>query len=366
VTTRRLLVLCPFPEGCAAQQRLKYEQYFDDWRAQGWEITVSSFLDLAAWDVFYEPGHLLTKGIGVLKGYFRRLRDLGRVADFDLVYVCMWVTPLGGPLLEGMVRHRARALVYDIEDNIVSATPPQVSALRRAFSWLLDRRRKLRFLIAEADAVIVASPYLAAPYGAIAQRGKVHLIPPSLDTDRICPAPAPRGDGPVVIGWTGTFSSRIYLDLLADVFRRLSVRVPFRLRVIGNFDYELPGVDLEVVRWSAEREAADLQALDIGVYPLIDDEWSRGKAGLKIIQYQAAGLPCVASDVPLSREQLREGETGFLVSSDDEWVDRLEALVRDAGLRRSMGEQGRKDAVADYSQAVIAQRYRAVLDSAAR
>lgn len=359
-----MLVLCPFPEGCAAQQRLKYEQYFDDWRSAGWQVDVSSFLDRQAWDVFYEPGHHFAKARGVAKGYLRRLRDLFRVGGYDCVYVCMWVTPLGGPMFERMVRSRARSLVYDIEDNIVSARPPVVDPLRRALGWLLDRRAKLRFLIARADAVLVASPYLVEPYGAIAQNGRVHLIPPSLDTDRIRPAAPPRSEGPVVIGWTGTFSSRIYLDLLAGAFRRLAERVPFRLRVIGNFDYALPGVDLDVVRWTAAREAEDLQGLDIGVYPLVDDEWSRGKAGLKIIQYQAAGLPCVASDVPLSREQLRDGETGFLVGSEDEWVDRLEQLVRDPGLRARMGEAGRKDAVAGYSHEVIAGRYRAAIDEA--
>ncbi|PLK27165.1 glycosyltransferase family 4 protein [Novosphingobium sp. TH158] len=361
---KRILVLCPYPEGVAAGQRLKFEQYYDDWRAAGHTVTVAPFMDMALWRVLYEPGHLPAKLLGMAKGYLRRLCQLRQVSQHDLIFVHMWITPLGGTMAERLVmwlvRRGGGRFIYDVEDNIVSARPPAVGLLRRVAGPLVDRARKVRLLIAGADAVIVASPFLVEPYRAIA-RGPVHLIPPSLDTERIRPAAAPRHDGTVVIGWTGTFSSRIYLDLLADVFRRLSARVPFRLRVIGNFDYQLPGVDLEVVRWTAEREAEDLQGLDIGIYPLVDDEWSRGKAGLKIIQYQAAGLPCVASDVPLSRDQLREGETGFLVSSDDEWVDRLEQLVRDAGLRRAMGARGREDAVAGYSQAVIAGRYRQIL-----
>ncbi len=358
---QRILVLCPYPEGVAAGQRLKFEQYYDDWRAQGHTVTPASFMDMAMWRVLYEPGHLPAKAWGLLKGYARRLYQLRLITQYDTVFIHMWVMPLGGTLAELLVRRLAKRLIYDVEDNIVSARPPAVGRIRQLLGPLVDRTRKVRLLIARADEVIVASPFLVEPYRTIA-RGKVHLIPPSLDTERICPTPSGEGmNSPPVIGWTGTFSSRIYLDLLGDVFRRLRQRVEFRLRVIGNFDYDLPGVDVDVVRWSASREAADLQSLDIGVYPLLDDPWTRGKAGLKIIQYQAAGLPCVASDVPLSRDQLRDGETGFLASDDDQWLDRLERLLRDPQLRREMGEAARRDAVANYSTTAISGLYRAIL-----
>lgn len=360
---KRLLVLCPYPEGVAAGQRLKFEQYYADWRAQGVEITVAPFMDMALWRVLYEPGHLPAKALGLLRGYLRRIWQLRLLGRHDAVFIHMWVMPLGSTLAERLVRRGARRLIYDLEDNIAAASPPAVSPLRRLLRPLIDRAAKVRFLVRRADAVIVASPFLEQPCRDLGA-ARVDCITPSLDTDRITPAPAGRPDNPVpVIGWTGTFSSRIYLDLLTGVFQRLARRARFRLRVIGNFDYALEGVDLDVVRWTAEREAEDLQSLDIGVYPLVDDDWSRGKAGLKIIQYQAAGLPCVASDVPLSRQQLREGETGFLVSSEQEWEDRLFQLLQDAPLRSRMGAAGRADAVRLYSQQAVARRYRSVLEA---
>lgn len=360
---KRLLVLCPYPEGVAAGQRLKFEQYYADWRAQGLEITVAPFMDMALWRILYEPGHLPAKVLGLLRGYLRRIWQLRLLGRHDAVFIHMWVMPLGSTLVERLVRRFVPRLIYDLEDNIAAATPPAVSPLRRLLRPLIDRAAKVRLLVRRADAVIVASPFLVEPCRNLGA-ARVDCITPSLDTNRIVPAPASRPDNPVpVIGWTGTFSSRIYLDLLREMFQRLARRTPFRLRVIGNFDYELDGVDLDVVRWSAAREAEDLQSLDIGVYPLIDDDWSRGKAGLKIIQYQAAGLPCVASDVPLSREQLREGETGFLVGTMQEWEDRLFQLLHDPDLRRRMGEAGRVDAVRLYSQGAVARRYRAVLEA---
>jgi glycosyltransferase involved in cell wall biosynthesis len=358
-----MLILCPFPQGVAAGQRLKYEQYLDDWRAHGWDVTVSSFMDRALWDIVYTKGHLLAKTLGVLRGHARRLRDMLRIGRYDLVYVFMWVTPFGTTGFERLTRARAKALIYDVEDNFLASTKPDAADAPNPLARLIKRPGKAQYLTAASDAVIVASPYLVEACRAVNRHKQVRCIPPSLDVGRIHPAApgTPRPDR-VVIGWTGTFSSRAYLDLLGKVFLRLASRAPFTLRVIGNFDYALPGVDLDVLRWSAEREAEDLKSLDIGVYPLPDDEWTRGKAGLKIIQYQAAGLPCVASDVPLSRAQLRDGETGFLVANDDEWVDRLEQLIRDPGLRCRMGAAGRRDAVACYSHDAIAPAYRALFD----
>lgn len=360
--SRRMLVICPFPEGCAAQQRLKYEQYFDDWRAQGWDITVTAFLDRRAWDHLYLSGHFFTKIWGTFKGYLRRLHDLRQVRRFDLVYICMWVTPFGGPGFERVVRKRAKAVIYDIEDNVLDGVDGQAEN-PNPLSRLLKRRSKFVYLISHADHVVTSSPFLNDTCLAINQAKACTYISSSIDTGRFQPATTYSNDQPVVIGWTGTFSSRVYLDLLRGVFQRLSKRIAFKLRVIGNFDYDLPGVDIEVLRWSARDEVAQLQGLDIGVYPLPIDDWVLGKSGLKAIQYMAFALPCVATEVGTTPLLIRDGENGLLVKSEAEWETALEALIRDPELRRRLGEAARKDAVAKYSTAAIAKEYRKVIES---
>ena len=189
------------------------------------------------------------------------------------------------------------------------------------------------------------------------------MIPPSIDTDRFVPGARDPASVPV-IGWTGTFSSQPYLDILRPVLQRLAQRVRFKLRVIGNFDYALPGVDLEVVRWTKETEVEDMQAIDIGLYPLPRDDWVLGKAGLKVIQYMAFGIPSVSSDVGTAPLQIRHGETGFLAHDENEWVDLLEQLVRDPALRARVGAAARVEAVRTYSRKTIGGRYLAVLDQA--
>ena len=357
---RRMLVLCPFPQGVAAGQRLKYEQYFDDWRLQGWQIDVSSFMDMDLWGVAYQKGYFGRKVLGVLRGHLRRLRDLARVSRYDLVYIFMWVTPMGSSIMERAVRRLANKIVFDVEDNVLLGQALPRGYNPNALIARLKGPSKATFLIRHADHVIASSPYLRdlclLQYGAFAST----YISSSVDTARFVPR-VELTQGKATIGWTGTFSSRMYLDALRTVFQKLAERTDFRLRVIGNFEYELPGVDLEVIQWSKEREVQDLQGIDIGVYPLPQDDWVLGKSGLKAIQYMAIGLPTVASNAGTTPMIIRHGENGLLVGDIEEWIEALERLITDPEFRHRLGRAAREDAVAKYSLEVISSHYRSVL-----
>lgn len=358
---RKLLVICPFPQGVAPGQRLKYEQYFDDWRAQGFDIDVSCFMDLAMWRIAYARGRHIQKLLGVLRGHLRRVRDLFRVARYDVVYVFMWVTPVGTTIMERLVRALAPRLIFDVEDDVLKGQQLPGAGHPNPIARLLKRPAKARFLMQEADYLIAASPFMRDKWIALNKHGRCACIPASIDTDRIRPLSTRSTEGPVVIGWTGTFSTKPFLDLLRPVFIELASRVSFQLTIIGNFDYELPGVNLKVIQWSSECEVEDLQSLDIGVYPLPDESWSLGKSGLKAFQYMAVGIPTVASAVGTTPAIIRDGENGFLIHEAGEWAPRLERLVRDAELRKKMGEQARRDVVAHHSVAATTQKYREVL-----
>jgi glycosyltransferase involved in cell wall biosynthesis len=363
VAKKRILVLCPFPIGVAAGQRLKYEQYFDDWVDRGFEVTPSPFMGLTLWRVLYKKGHLAKKVIGVLRGHARRTRDLFRIRQYDVVYVFMWVTPIGTSVYERLTRILARRLIYDVEDNVLVEQKLAKADNPNPLARLLTGPGKARFLIRRADHVITSSPFLNDLCLESNENRACTYISSSVDTDRFVPANQYSNAKKIVIGWTGTFSSKIYLDLLRDVFLRLSNHADFTLRVIGNFDYQLPGVNLEVVQWRQETEVADMQAIDIGVYPLPINDWVLGKSGLKAIQYMAFGIPCVATDVGTTPILIRNGENGLLVRSDDEWVDALKRLMRDPALRRKIGEKARQDAVARYSLDAIADEYAEILNS---
>jgi len=355
---KKILVICPFPQGVAAGQRLKYEQYFDHWRENGYEITVSSFMDMAMWDVVYTRGNYALKILGTMRGYFRRLRDIFRIGRADLVYVFMWVTPVGTSFFERLFRILSKRLIYDIEDNILVEKGNDLNP----FVKLLKSRGKTEYLIRTADHVITSSSFLNDYCLEISRKKACTYISSSVDTDRFLPVNSYSNEGKVTIGWTGTFSSRPFLDLLRNVFYELNARCEFRLRVIGNFEYELPGIDLEVIQWTKEKEIEDLQGIDIGLYPLVQEEWVLGKSGLKAIQYMAFGLPTVATNFGMTPKLIKHMENGWLVKTDEEWVEALETLVTDSSLRRRLGEAARTTVLNNYSIHVIRSKYLAILN----
>lgn len=355
---KKILVICPFPQGVAAGQRLKYEQYFDHWRENGYEITISSFMDMPMWNIVYTRGNYALKILGTMRGYCRRVFDIFRVGRADLVYVFMWVTPLGTSFFERLFRVLSKRLIFDIEDNVLVEKGNDLNP----FVKLLKSRDKTEYLIKKADHVITSSPFLNNYCLELNRKKACTYISSSVDTDRFLPANAYSNTGKVTIGWTGTFSSKSYLDLLKNVFYELNKRCEFRLRVIGNFRYELPGIDLEVIQWTKEKEVEDLQGIDIGVYPLVQEEWVLGKSGLKAIQYMAFGLPTVATNYGMTPRLIEHLKNGWLVSTDEEWIDALDTLVKNQDLRRRLGEAARATVLANYSIHIIKSNYLSILN----
>ena len=362
IKKKRMLVLCPFPQGVAAGQRLKYEQYLDHWRDKGWEINISSFMDETMWNIVYQRGHTAAKIIGTFRGHMRRLRDLLRIPHYDVVYIFMYVTPLLTSFMERTVLKLAKRVIYDIEDNVHIQQNQSSRINPNPVVKFLKWPGKIRFLIRSSDHVITSSPFLNIDCKRISKTGFCSYVSSSVDTDRFQPNSIYSNKKTITIGWTGTYSSKDYLDLLRNVFLKLARKVKFNLHVIGNFKYELPGIDLKVTEWSLDKEITDLQSFDIGVYPLPLDDWVHGKSGLKAIQYMALGLPCVATDIGTNPMIIKDGVNGRLVKTEDQWVNALEDLIKYPNLRRRIGQQARIDAVSNYSRHTISNTYDNILN----
>jgi glycosyltransferase involved in cell wall biosynthesis len=154
---------------------------------------------------------------------------------------------------------------------------------------------------------------------------------------------------PLTIGWTGSHSTLMYLDPVIPVFQELQEEFDFEFVVIANRDPKLKLKNYRFIKWTEENEVTDLQQMDIGIMPLEDTEWAKGKCGFKLIQYGAVGIPSVASPVGVNSQVLVDNKTGFLASTADEWKTSLSKLLNDKALREKMGRQAREHIVANYS-----------------
>jgi len=361
--TKRLkvLALSPIPEegaGC----RFRVSQYIPYLRDAGFDVTVSPFYSREYFGFVYRPGNYLRKAAGFTSLTLRRLNELSTMRDYDLVLLYREAIPIGPPFIERRIARMGIPIVYDFDDAIFL---PAVSEANQAVSFLKNPGR-VSEILKLSEQVTVGNEFLAA----YARRFNTHVtvIPTAVDTNRFVPrADADRGAARrLVVGWIGSPTTFRYLESLKDVLATVAERHPFTLKVSGaGRPVDFPGVDVQVAPWSMADEVSLFNTCDIGVYPLTDDDWSRGKCGFKAIQCMACGVPVVAAAVGVNREIIEHGVNSMLASTPQDWIDHLSALLTNAGLRRSMAVAGRQTIEARYSLRVTAPQLAAVLQAAA-
>ena len=213
-------------------------------------------------------------------------------------------------------------------------------------AWPLVRRllgKKIEGVMRRAELVTVGNDYLAES-ARVAGSRRVEWLPTVIDLQRY-PARVSgqrREKGVVTVGWIGSPSTADYLRLVSAAFAPMQAAGLIRCVAIGARPDQLAGTPFTAVEWREEDEVAQLQKLDIGIMPLPDEKWERGKCGYKLIQYMACGLPVVASPVGVNTDIVDPGMNGLLASSPEQWAEAIRILVMDADLRRDMGDEGRR------------------------
>ena len=281
--------------------------------------------------------------------YVRRvLERVRRVREFDLLVVAKFKLETGE---RAVVRRSARRIVYDFDDAIYFGKPDRPGeepdrSPRRV--W------KFRATCAIADLVTAGNATLAEAARVSARR--VEVLPTGIDLAGYPPAPSRRPGG-ARIAWIGLPGNLPYLSIVEAPLARLAARRPgLRLVVVSERPPAKFDAPVEFVPWSKETEAAALAACDVGIMPLEDDDWTRGKGGFKLLQYMAAGLPTVASPVGVNREITVDGETGYLAAAAGDWERSIERLLDDAARRERMGLAGRRRVEENYAMPIVSER----------
>jgi glycosyltransferase involved in cell wall biosynthesis len=354
----KLLAIVPSLYDISPGQRYRIEQWEPILREKGVEITYSPFETDELRGVLYQPGHIAEKMRLVMKSINRRREDLRNVRRYDAVYVFREAALLGPAYFERLIKRSGVPMIFDFDDAVfVSYKSPS-----NGYLSYLKFPGKTATICRLSAHVMAGNPYLAE-YARQYNPQNVTVIPTTIDTDKYHYSEnKPANDVPV-IGWSGSHSTVQHLDTLRETLQDLAKEAQFRLRVIGTPNYKIPGVDVEALKWRSETETSDLQPIDIGVMPLPDDQWSKGKCGLKALQYMALGVPTICSPVGVNSEIIQDGENGFLAAAKDEWIEKLKRLLNSAELRRRLGAAGRRTVEEKYSAKVQAPRVFQILTS---
>lgn len=352
----KVLALVPYPLDTAPGQRYRWEQWAPYLREEGIEIEFVPFASAELSQTLYRPGLYASKASGMAAALGRRLRDGWRARSFDAVLVQREASLVGPAVIERLARWRRPALIYDFDDAVYL---PYVSPTNRYLSYL-KFPGKTRTLCRIAAAVVAGNESLAE----YARRyNRAVSVVPSTVSLRVYRPRTQRKPGPPVIGWTGSHSSAQYLPIVYGALRRLRRKREFRFLVIGADGIVVDGVETECRPWSSEREVEDLWDIDVGIMPLPDEPWARGKCAMKAIQCMGVGIPVVVSPVGVNSDVVN-AERGCLATSEEEWVAALDRLVGDEGLRQRLGAAGREAVATSYSAEAHVPRLAALLRSA--
>ncbi len=340
----RILFLAPYPPFESPSQRYRFEQYFTLLKEENIRYDYRAFLGTRTWKLIFRQGKIFGKLAGVLKGFFKRWILLFGLKKYDFVFIHREAAPVGPPVFEWIIaRVLRKKIIYDFDDAIWIPSASSSNKFSRYIKWF----GKIKWICKWSYKITAGNPYLAA----YAQRynPNVVVIPTVVDTINTHNRLQNQQTERPVVGWTGTFTTLKYLDIVLPAVRHLQDKKDFSFLVIANKNPDLSFKNFQFVKWQKETEAEDLLRMHIGVMPLYDDEISKGKCGFKAIQYMSMGIPALVSPVGVNSEIVNDGINGFFCREEKEWEKRMEELLGDPGLRERMGIAARKKIEQHYS-----------------
>lgn len=278
----------------------------------------------------------------VVLAYAARLRALLTRNDYDFLWVHCELFPYLPGIFESLVTATKKPVIYDYDDAIFHQYDLHRSPLVRAVLG-----KKLQSLLRHADIAFCGNKYLQVYAENYCKR--TEIIPTTVDVNLYQPLATPRLRATPVLGWIGSPSTWHYCQPLMAVCSSFLDAERLSMLVVGAEHTATPRHGIEFRTWQEESEIRDLQAMDIGIMPIPDEPWARGKCGYKLIQYMACGLPVIASPVGVNCEIVQHGVNGFLAATQDEWREAMEKLATDATLRQRMGAAGRITVEQHYS-----------------
>ncbi len=341
----RILFLVPYPQGAAPSQRFRFEQYLDILKENGHSFEMSPFLDRQAWAILYQPGHWFRKMSGIFRGYIRRINDVLRLGKYEVVFIHREAAPFGPPLFEWFItRVFKKFTIYDFDDAIWI---PNASESNSNLTKIFKSFSNVGKICSWSTKVSAGNSFLK-DY-ALKFNSRVTINPTTIDTDLHHNTTTDHSNDKFIFGWTGSHSTIQYLDILYPVFLELEKSEQFELHVICDTPPKFKLKSLKFIPWKKETEIEDLLNFNVGLMPLPDDIWSKGKCGFKALQYMALGIPALVSNVGVNAEVVDHEKNGCICKSEEEWMFYLRKLLREPDYLQALSANTRDKIVNQYS-----------------
>ena len=338
----------------AGSSRMRSYQYFPYLEEAGMQVTVKPFFDDAYLKDFYAGKKNIST---VLKSYVKRFGVLFSVFSYDRVVIEKEIFPFLPALAEWMLKRLGIQYIVDYDDAIFHHYDQSSNPIIKNFLG-----NKIANVMRFSGTVVAGNQYLA-DYAARSGAKNIEIIPTVIDLERY-PIKQNADDEQFIVGWIGTKTTfEKHLLPCKDLIKALQIQEPnIRFHIVGITEDMDLGKNVKYIRWTEETEVAEILKMDIGLMPLQDSKWEKGKCAYKLIQYAACGIPGVASDVGMNREVTVPGETGILASADEEWIQAIKTLKSNTELRHQMGRNARKKVEERYCIQQTSTKWKEILN----
>lgn len=341
---KKILFVAAHRPDRSPSQRFRFEQYLSFLEENGYTCDLSYLISAKDDQIFYKPGSYIGKFGIFIKSSIKRLNDLLKANNYDLIFIQREAFMTGSIFFEKRFAKSKTKMIFDFDDSIWLQ---DVSPVNNRLAWLKNSD-KTKNIIALSDLIFAGNQYLA-DY-ASNYNNNIRIVPTTIDTNEYLRVNIPK-DGKVCIGWSGSFSTIKHFEFSLPVLRKIKERFGEKVyfKVIGDPSYENKELGIQGIKWTSESEIRELSEIDIGIMPLPDDEWAKGKCGLKGLQYMALEIATIMSPVGVNIEIIEDGENGFLADSVADWVNKIGLLVESEDLRKKLGKEGRETVIKEYS-----------------
>ena len=336
------ILILPRYENLAASSRFRFYQYIPKLKEIGWDITVKPLLSNNYVKYLYFNKSL--KFGEIFKSYLNRINNLLRNNRFDIVWLQQEALPWIPYFIETLLLKSSKKLVTDYDDAFFHRYDLHKNKIVRTIL-----KNKIDSVMAVSDLILAGNDYLASRAALNNSFKRITIFPTVVDTAKYTIRKNVRKNKEFTIGWIGSPGTEKYLNVVSGVLNEIVKFGKIKISLIGAKNFKNDDGNINFIKWNEKTEVEEISKFDVGIMPLLDNPWERGKCGFKLIQYFACGIPVIGSPIGINNKIISHGQNGFLAKDITQWRQSLIYFINNRERAKEMGLKGRKLVEKKYS-----------------